>query len=356
MNKQEERKHRKALTWSVIMYIFAIMFITVILSFVGVLILLSMDILPGIKESGAEPKDALVFMLVINLIVGLLIISITSRISLKYINSFINQMNRLASGDFKARLNTGAFAMHHPTINEITNSFNQMAEELDNTKMLRGDFINNFSHEFKTPIVSIAGFTKLLKRGNLTEEQQREYLDIIEEESLRLSAMATNVLNMTKVENQTILTDVTQFNLSEQIRSSVLLLENPWTRKNIEFGLEFDEHEIWANEELLKQIWINLIDNAIKFSPEYGMIVIKIVEEGEKYKISIANSGTEIPEESRKKIFDKFYQADESHSSEGNGIGLAIVKRVVELHHGEVEVDCRNGITTFAVELPKEIK
>lgn len=246
--------------------------------------------------------------------------------------------------------------MHHPTINEITNGFNQMAEELDNTKMLRGDFINNFSHEFKTPIVSIAGFTKLLKRGNLTEEQQREYLDIIEEESLRLSAMATNVLNMTKVENQTILTDVTQFNLSEQIRSSVLLLENPWTRKNIEFSLEFDEYEIWANEELLKQIWINLIDNAIKFSPEYGMIVIKIVDEGEKYKISIANSGTEIPEERRKKIFDKFYQADESHSSEGNGIGLAIVKRVTELHHGEVKVDCKNGITTFAVELPKEIK
>lgn len=121
MNKQEKRKHRKALTWSVIMYIFAIMFISVILSFAGVLVLLSMDILPGIKESGAGPKDALVFMLVINLIVGLLIISITSRISLKYINTFINQMNRLASGDFKARLNVGSVAMHHPTINEITN-------------------------------------------------------------------------------------------------------------------------------------------------------------------------------------------------------------------------------------------
>ena len=187
-------------------------------------------------------------------------------------------------------------------------------------------------------------------------DDSKEYLDIIEEEALRLSAMATNVMNMTKVENQTILTDITKFNLSEQIRSSVLLLENAWTKKNIELSPEFDEYEIFANEELLKQIWINLLDNAIKFSPEYGMIVIKIMDEGENYQISIANEGPEIPPESQKKIFDKFYQADESHSSEGNGIGLAIVKRVVELHYGDIDAECRNGITTFYVELPKDAR
>jgi signal transduction histidine kinase len=224
-----------------------------------------------------------------------------------------------------------------------------MAEELEHTEVLRGDFVNNFSHEFKTPIVSIAGFTKLLKKGNLTEEQRAEYLDIIEEESLRLSEMATNVLNMTKIENQTILTDVTTYNLSEQMRSCVLLLEKRWTNKKLELSLEFDEYNICACEELLKQVWINLIDNSVKYSPEYGVIVIRIREEGENYHISIANSGIEIPEEKRQKIFEKFYQADESHSSAGNGIGLSIVKSVIDLHGGKVWVECKNGITTFHV-------
>jgi signal transduction histidine kinase len=215
--------------------------------------------------------------------------------------------------------------------------------------VLRGDFVNNFSHEFKTPIVSIAGFAKLLKRGNLTEEQKAEYLDIIEEESLRLAQMASNILDMTKIENQTILTDVSTYNLSEQIRSCVLLLEKSWSGKNLELVLEFDEYMVYACEELLKQVWINLLDNAIKYSPEYGMVVVKIREEGELYHVSIANSGIEIPMDKRQKIFEKFYQADESHSSAGNGIGLSIVKSVVDLHGGQVWVECKNGITTFHV-------
>jgi signal transduction histidine kinase len=229
-----------------------------------------------------------------------------------------------------------------------------MAEDLEHTEMLRGDFVNNFSHEFKTPIVSISGFAKLLKKGNLSETQKEEYLDIIEEESLRLSEMATNVLNMTKIQNQTILTDVTEYNLSEQIRSCVLLLEKRWTEKNLELSLEFDEYLICACEEMLKQVWINLIDNAIKYSPEYGLVIIKIKEEEQCYHVSVANSGIEIPKEKQQKIFEKFYQVDESHSSVGNGIGLSVVKYAVELHKGQVYVECKNGITTFHVKLHKQ--
>jgi signal transduction histidine kinase len=263
-------------------------------------------------------------------------------------------MNRLAAGDFKTRLSCGKVLAHHPTFREITDSFNRMAEELEHTELLRSDFVNNFSHEFKTPIVSITGFTKLLKKGNLMEPEKAEYLDIIEEESMRLSDMATNVLNMTKVENQTILTNVSCYNLSEQIRSCVLMLERRWTKKNIEFNLEFDEYEISANEELMKQLWLNLIENAVKYSPEYGFVTIKIRSEDEDfYLVSIANAGDEIPKEKQKKIFEKFYQVDESHSTEGNGIGLAIVKNVAELHSGSVSVDCANGIITFTVQIPK---
>ena len=228
-----------------------------------------------------------------------------------------------------------------------------MAEELEGTEMLRSDFVNNFSHEFKTPIVSIAGFVKLLRRGNLTKEQKEEYLAIIEEESLRLASMASNVLSLTKVENQTILTEVKVYNLSEQIRSCLLLLENKWTKKNTEFSLEFGEVNISADEELLKQVWINLLDNAIKFSPEGSAVEIFIAENDDTVSVKITNTGSEISQEHIGKIFGKFYQADESHSGEGNGVGLAVVKRIVELHSGKVTAESENNTTTFTVFLPK---
>lgn len=261
-------------------------------------------------------------------------------------------MNRLASGDFQARLKFGRLLTSHPAFAELTDSFNKMAEELGNTEMLRNDFINNFSHEFKTPIVSVAGFAKVLKRGGLTPEQQAEYLNIIEAESLRLSYMATNVLNLTRIENQSILTNVSRFNLSEQIRSCILLLEHKWAPKELEWKLDFGEHEICGNEELLKQVWINLIDNAVKFSAHGDIVEIRLAQKEQEIRVSVINSGPEIPAEAREKIFNKFYQADESHSSEGNGVGLAIVKRVAQLHGGRALVRSQGGITEFTVELP----
>jgi signal transduction histidine kinase len=354
MIKKEEGKQRFALTLLITVCVFVVMLITSLISYAVVSLLMTGNNAPLKIGDKITPQFALLSMLAVSLVVGIAFSAIMSRIMVKHVNRLIDKMNQLASGDFKTRLKFGEPICNHPTVREITESFNQMAEELEHTEMLRGDFVNNFSHEFKTPIVSIAGFAKLLKKGKLSEEQKLEYLDIIEEESLRLSKMATNVLNMTKIENQTILTDVAAYNLSEQIRSCVLLLEKQWSAKHLELSLEFDEHDICASEELLKQVWINLIDNAVKYSPEYGMIVIKIREEGDYYYISIANSGIEIPTEKRQKIFEKFYQADESHSCAGNGVGLSIVKSVIDLHGGQVSVECKNGITTFNVMLSKK--
>jgi signal transduction histidine kinase len=132
------------------------------------------------------------------------------------------------------------------------------------------------------------------------------------------------------------------------------MLEKRWIDKKIEFSLEFDEEEICANEELLRQVWLNLLDNAIKYSPEYGFVAIRIRKDPEYgCQVTVANSGVEIPPDKQKKIFEKFYQVDESHSSEGNGIGLAIVKYITELHGGEVSVECANGITAFTVKIPQ---
>lgn len=300
--------------------------------------------------------DALILFLIfvgVLAIVVFILVMLFGNFPLKPVNQLINEINSLASGDFKARLHFGKVLSKHKTFKEIEQSFNELAEELENTEMLRADFINNFSHEFKTPIVSISGLAKLVNKGNLTDEQKKAYLEAIETESLRLANMATNVLNLTKVENQTILADTKKINLSEQIRTCVLLLENQWTKKNIDLSLDFDEFEIEAGEELLKQVWINLLDNAIKFSPEGETVSVEISKDGQRHiSVRIKNVGKSIPQESQEKIFNKFYQADESHATKGNGVGLAIVKKIVELHDGHVGVRSKDGETVFTVKLP----
>lgn len=307
-----------------------------------------------ISEPGMMEMDRMMAQFaIISVPVGILIALVAGKVSLKPIRDLIDGMDRLACGDYQTRVNVGAVMRRYPGFVEAAKSFNKMAEQLQNTEMLRADFINNFSHEFKTPIVSIAGFARLLRKGKLSPERQQEYLEAIEEESLRLSVMATNVLNLTRIENQTILTGVSEFNLSEQIRSCILLLENKWEKKELEFSLSLQDHRIRGNEDLLKQVWLNLLDNAIKFSPQGGLVEIAIEEKESRYRITVRNSGPEIPREKQDKIFNKFYQADESHAAEGNGVGLAIVKRVAELHEGTVQVSSKKGITIFTVDLPK---
>ena len=346
----EEKRQRFAMTLLFSAVCFCIQLVTVVLAGIILWFLVRVGIIA--QEETLTPTRIILFMAIFSLIIGSATAFLAAKFPLKPINRIISRMNRLASGDFSTRLEYGKPISDHPAFRAMSDSFNKMAAELQNTEMLRSDFINNFSHEFKTPIVSIAGFAKLLRRGNLAEDQRDEYLTIIEEESMRLSYMATNVLNMTKVENQTILTDVKEYNLSEQIRACLLLLEPKWSKKNLDLNVEFGEYPICANEELLKQVWINLIDNAVKFTPNGGTVDIRMTEAKENLHITIANTGSEIPPEKLGKIWGKFYQADESHSSEGNGIGLAIVKKVTELHGGEVTVKSGNGITSFTVVLP----
>lgn len=350
--KRENQKQRFALTLMVSLFVFAI--ITVAAAFaIGIIYLFLLVGVIDSFEGQTNLTDVIIFMSLISMVIGFLLTMFTGKISLKPVNQFIDHVNNLAKGDFKSRVKFSKSIGSHPAFKEIETSFNRAAEELENTQMLRNDFINNFSHEFKTPIVSIAGFAKLLRHGNLTEQQKQEYLAVIEEESMRLADMATNVLSLTKVENQNILTDVSRFNLSEQIRSSVLLLDDKWMQKSIDMDIKFEEYMICANEELLKQVWINLIDNAIKFSEHGSQVSIRIFEEENDVVVTITNKVEDIPQECLARLFNKFYQVDESHSSKGNGIGLAIVKKVVELHNGQVTVNSKGGLTTFIVRLKK---
>ena len=184
---------------------------------------------------------------------------------------------------------------------------------------------------------------------------KKEYLSIIIEESSRLTALSSNSLNLSKIESQTILTDFSKYNLSEQIRNSILLFQTKWQAKNLDFQISLEEQNIKANEELLKQVWINLLDNAIKFSPPEKQIIFEASKNEENVFISIKNFGNHFSEEQKSRLFDKFYQGDESHSTNGNGLGLPMVKRIIDLHEGTITVENKNDDSVmFLVTLPLE--
>lgn len=288
-------------------------------------------------------------LIVLSTIVGVGLTLLVSRIPLKPIRVLIDAINQLAGGNFSVRIHLDLT----PEFVRLSDSFNRMAQELENTELLRSDFINNFSHEFKTPIVSLRGFAKILKNNDLTPEEREEYLDIIINESNRLSLLASNVLNLSKIEKISIMTDTTTFDLAEEIRRCVLLLESKWQKKGLDLIIDMEELKYHGNKDLLNQVWINLIDNSIKFSPEKGKIKLKLNHTDTGVIFKILDNGCGMDEKALAHIFDRFYQGDTSHTTEGNGIGLTIVKKIVSLHNGALTVESEAGIgSTFTVKLP----
>lgn len=336
---------RFAITVIFTIIVFCILMITMMVVGIAVYFLANAGIIV-VPNLGA----LLLTIAVASIIVGTIISVFFGKIPMRPVYKLIYALNSLAAGNYDTRL-----SMNVPKVGkDLEESFNILAEELQNTEMLRSDFVNNFSHEFKTPLVSIKGFARLLQKGSLPEEKKKEYIDIISAESSRLADMATKVLDLTKLENQNILTDVSEYNVSEQLRESILLLERKWLEKELEISADFEEYQIHGNQEMLKQVWINLIDNAIKFSPSGGAIGVSVTRNADSIMVTVSNGGSPIKEEEKERIFQKFYQGDTSHTSQGNGIGLAIVRRIVELHKGEVWVDSTEEQTTFTVKLPCE--
>jgi len=228
-----------------------------------------------------------------------------------------------------------------------------MTRELKGIEYLRKDFINSVSHEFKTPIASIQGFAKLLQKGNLSEEEKQEYTNIIVEETSRLSNLSSNILKLSKLENQEMIDRKAIFSLDEQIRRSILLLEHEWSKKNICFDIELDSVKFPGDEELLQQVWINLLGNAIKFSNDNSSITVRLHGSASFVKVKITDTGIGMSEEIQPRIFEKFYQGHKSHSYDGNGLGLPLVKRILDLCDGKIHVQSSLGKgSTFIVQLP----
>ncbi|MBR2906724.1 MAG: HAMP domain-containing histidine kinase [Clostridia bacterium] len=347
---QGERATRRYRSLRVVLisYVFTLMLISGLIT--GTILFLLNALFGFIRIVQSAPFGLLLIMFIPSLIIGSALAALLSFRILYPLRETIRAAKKLGEGDLSVRVHDdkGIFE-----VAELQEAFNSMASDLEQTEIFRKDFISNFSHEFKTPIVSIRGFAHQLRYGDLPEERREEYLEIICKESDRLTRMASRILLLSQYENQTIVGGKTSYDLDEQLRHCILLLEKQWDEKNLELDLDLDTVRCYANEEMLAELWVNLLGNAVKFTPENGTVGVSLRQDGQNVTVRITDTGIGMPEEIRDRIFDKFYQGDSSHKSEGNGIGLTLVRRIVELCGGEITVESEEQKgSTFTVTLP----
>lgn len=265
---------------------------------------------------------------------------------------------RVANGDFSVYLPPVHSFNNYDQLDSLFENFNQMVAELGSTETLKNNFIGNVSHEFKAPLAVIQSYAASLKRVSLSETEKERYLQIIIQATNDLAALVTNILRLSKLENQTIIINATNFDLSHQLADCILKFENRWEEKQLQVDVDLlDSCTIFADQELLAIVWNNLLTNAIKFTPSQGNIKISQQEEDLGVRITISDSGIGIDNETINHIFDQFYQGDSSHSKEGNGLGLAMVNKIIELSKGTVTVHSKlKDGTTLSVWLPLNVK
>jgi two-component system, OmpR family, phosphate regulon sensor histidine kinase PhoR len=265
----------------------------------------------------------------------------------------IDALERISRGDFSVRV-TDEFE-DNEMVGKLASSVNKMALELDQMENLRQEFISNVSHEIQSPLTSIRGFAQALKNEQLTPEQRNHYLGIIEEESTRLSRVTENLLRLASLDSEQMQFKPAQYRLDRQVKNLILACEPQWRTKSIQMNVLLQEVTIRADEDLLSQVWINLLHNSIKFTPAHGSISVALDQSSNQVLFKITDTGDGIPEEDQARIFERFYKADKARnrSKGGSGLGLSIVKKIVELHKGIIRVESQVGSgTTFIVVLP----
>lgn len=326
------------------------LFIVVALG-LGVSIWLGYAVSELLRAFGLELETVELFILVsiVSMLVALGFSLLVSKWIFKPIRVLRDAMEKVADGDFEVRLGE---MYKSKEIQEVYSGFNLMVHELGTTEMFQRDFTSNVSHEFKTPIAAIEGYSTLLQGGDNLDTDQQEYVEKILYNTGRLSDLVGNILLISKLENQAIETNKQTYRLDEQIRESLLGMEGAWIEKNIDFDVELDSIRYLGNEGLMRHVWDNLISNAIKFSPQNGVIKMRLFKQNNKSVFVIEDNGPGIPEEAKKRVFDKFYQHDNSRKQEGHGLGLPLAKRILSLCGGSIEIsDAKGGGCVFTVTL-----
>ncbi|MCX7747067.1 MAG: HAMP domain-containing histidine kinase [Clostridia bacterium] len=300
------------------------------------------------------------FVQIINSLLGLIIVSVILKVLGRFdrhttslFDSVINAQKKIAEGNFNVIMDKNAEGLG--PFGELVESVNDMALELSKMEKMRQEFISNVSHEIQSPLTSIRGFSQALRNDKLSTENRLHYLNIIEAESVRLSKLSDNLLKLASLEADTIKLERRAYRLDKQLRSIVLACEPQWSDKNINMDVALEEAEIHADEDMMSQVWTNLIHNSIKFTPEGGSISVDLHRQGNKIQFKISDTGIGIAEEDQSHVFERFFKADKSRkpSIKGSGLGLSIVKKIVDMHHGTIEVQSELGRgTTFTVSLP----
>ena len=261
----------------------------------------------------------------------------------KPVKSILTATKKIKEGNFSARIPERTVRFKNE-FDEIIENLNTMAAELSGVETLRMDFISNVSHELKTPLAVIQNYATILQDTNLSEENRIEYASKITEASRHLTSLITNILKLNKLENQQIFPEKTRFNLSEQIIECLLEFEPIWEERQIELAADIaDDIFVQSDSELLSLVWHNLFSNAFKFTPVGGTVGVKVLSENEKITVKVSDTGCGMNEETQKHIFEKFYQGDTSHATKGNGLGLALVKRVCDITGASISVESAEG-------------
>lgn len=301
---------------------------------------------------GVTPElPIFVWAMVFSGTIGVAVTNYMTKMLIDPIAKLRSAMREVADGDFKVEAKCESRIQD---VQDIYDSFNSMVRELSTTETLQTDFISDVSHEFKTPINAIEGYASLLE-GEPSPEEQRAYVEKILFNTRRLSALTGNILLLSKLSNQSILPQKTQFRLDEQIRQAIVALEQKWSEKGLGFEVELAETPFFGYESLLPHVWTNLIGNAVKFSPNGGEIRIKMMRTEGAVVFTIEDDGPGIVPGDEEHIFTKFYQSESSHGMEGNGLGLALVRQIVEMSGGSVDVqNLEAGGCRFTVRLPLE--
>jgi signal transduction histidine kinase len=297
---------------------------------------------------------------IINSLIGLIMAAIIIKVMQRFdkqtaglFDSIINAQKKIAEGDFDVSLDKNTEGLG--PFSGLVESVNNMASELSKMETMRQEFVSNVSHEIQSPLTSIRGFTKALQNNNLSSENRLHYLKIIEAESMRLSKLSDNLLRLASLEADVIKLEPKIYRLDKQLRSIVLACEPQWSDKNINMDVSLEEIEIKADEDMMSQVWINLVHNSIKFTAESGSVKVDLYHQGDKIEFKISDTGIGIAEEDQSHVFERFFKADKSRnpSIKGNGLGLSIVKKIIEMHHGTIDVQSKLGTgTTFTVCLP----
>ncbi|MFS8512784.1 MAG: HAMP domain-containing histidine kinase, partial [Planifilum fulgidum] len=268
--------------------------------------------------------------------------------------ALINAIQQMARGDFRVDLPVDRDEQHHPLV-RIATGIHDMAASLRAMEEMRQEFISNVSHEIGSPLTSIRGFARALKNENLSREQRMRYLDIIETECVRLSKLSENLLRLTMLESNQPPFFPAPYRLDAQLQTILLRCEPQWAEKDLDMSAELEKVVITADEDLLSQVWLNLIHNAIKFTPKGGRITIRLGRRGDKAVVTVCDTGPGIGKQDQHRIFERFYKSDKSRrrAAGGSGLGLSIAKKIVEIHHGKISVQSRPGEgAAFTVELP----